>query len=310
MKYEGLIKMENAALKVEEREFLLLHNEIMYYGNAAAVNIVEMARKLKEMKDGKKYLSADFQSFGEYVESAVGIKERQAYNYISILERLPENFLQSNAKIGITKLALLAPLPSRDREEIAEEVDLEKISVRELEEKIAEKDKKIEQLQLDLARSSDEIALQKNDIEAAQDKISELENAPKPVIEDPETKKKLNEAIKAKKEAEKKLSDEIDKAKKDAADKQALIDNLTKQRDEATAKAKEAQAELNAAKEEKKPVFNNDLSFFKAKFEDFQRQGKDLINLLKNMDSTTPGDAVKCRNALLTLLTKIEEAAQ
>ena len=303
MKIQELIKNEGYEITAEERDFMLLHKEIIYYGNAAAHNVVEMARKLKEMRDGKKYIHAEFSTFGEYVESAVGIKERQAYNYISILERLPENFLQSNAKIGITKLAMLAPLPSKDREEITEEIDLEKISVRELEEKIAERDRRIKQLQLEIGETH-------KDLQFAEEKISKLENTPKPVVEDTETKKKLNEALKAKKEAEKKLADEIDKAKKDAADKQALIENLTKQRDEATAKAKAVQAELNVAKEEKKPIFSDDLSFFKAKFEDFQRQGKDLTNLLKKMDDKTPGDAMKCRNALLALLKKIEEAAQ
>ncbi len=112
------IMLGTSEATVEESRFRALHTEIMANGNMMAECAVVMARKLKEMRDSKLYETAGFATFGEYAETACGIKERQAYNYISIVENLSGEFLQTTAKIGVSKLSLLASMDEGDRADL------------------------------------------------------------------------------------------------------------------------------------------------------------------------------------------------
>lgn len=95
------------------------------------VGLSEVCKGLKEMRDNKLYKELKYQNFEEYCEKEVGIKWRQAYNYISIAENFSQDSLQSIAKIGTTKLALLAKLDEPQREEIQQKVDIDSVSVTE-----------------------------------------------------------------------------------------------------------------------------------------------------------------------------------
>ncbi|MDE6777503.1 MAG: hypothetical protein K2J25_06120, partial [Oscillospiraceae bacterium] len=57
-------------------------------------------------------------------------------NFISIAERLSENFVQSIGQIGTTKLALLAKLDEPERVQLQQEIDIESTTVKKLKEKI------------------------------------------------------------------------------------------------------------------------------------------------------------------------------
>ena len=82
----------NTMLSDEQKDFVITHKQIVACGSMAGQYLVEMAYKLKHMRDGKLYRAAGFEEFGDYAEQAIGIKERQAYNYISITEKLPQDF--------------------------------------------------------------------------------------------------------------------------------------------------------------------------------------------------------------------------
>ena len=98
------------------------------------------------MKDSGLYKALGYESFGDYTERAVGIRQRQAYNYISVVESLPARLIEENAAAGVTKLALLSKLGPEDREEVAG--DLANITVKQLEQLIAEKKSLEEQLSI------------------------------------------------------------------------------------------------------------------------------------------------------------------
>lgn len=51
----------------------------------------------------------------------MGIKQRQAYNYIQVVESLPARLIEENAAAGVTKLALLAKLNPEEREDLTGE---------------------------------------------------------------------------------------------------------------------------------------------------------------------------------------------
>ena len=100
-------------------------------------NLYDMCSALKQMRDGKLYKELGYQNFEEYCENGAGIGRQHAYKYISIIEKLPPDFVASMRQIGMTKLTLLTALTDDQREQITETVDLESTTVRELKAQIA-----------------------------------------------------------------------------------------------------------------------------------------------------------------------------
>lgn len=131
---------------LEQAQAMGLHYEILSAAQAAAESLLALGRKLKKMRDSGGYRHLGFDSFEQYTESAVGIRQRQAYNYISIVEKVPAQLVEENAAAGVTKLALLAKLGPADQREVAPE--LAQITVKELQALIAEKEGLAQQLSL------------------------------------------------------------------------------------------------------------------------------------------------------------------
>ena len=131
----------------EQAQAMGLHYEIMAAAQAAANSLLALGRKLKQMRDTGGYKRLGFETFADYTEQAVGIRQRQAYNYISVVENLPARLVEENAAAGVTKLALLAKLGPADQREVAGQ-DLAHITVAELKQIIEEKNGLAEQLSL------------------------------------------------------------------------------------------------------------------------------------------------------------------
>lgn len=115
-----------------------INRNIIVNAQAAQMSLYEVCKGLKEMRDGKLYKELGYQNFEEYCEKETGIKHSQAYKFISIAEKLPDDFFHPGGKIGVSKLYLLSTLSEEERTEITENTDLETVSKRELEEKIKE----------------------------------------------------------------------------------------------------------------------------------------------------------------------------
>ena len=284
-----MIADENTMMSTEQKEFVVTHRQIMQCGAMAGQYIVEMARKLKTMRDGKLYKAAGFDEFRDYVKEAIGIEERQAYTYIKVAEELPDEFLLKNAALGITKLALLASAEPEDREKAVQEGIAQDGTTRELQEYIkkleTERDSKAEQLSLfskekeaaiaekDSARADAENAQKKlaaaekkvlklnEEIAKKQKELEDLRNAPAQVeqVENPETVAKLKEAETA----------------RDAA--LAVSESLRKQ--------------LDIASDDK-------MARFKILFEDFQVMLGKMFSLLNEMEIEKKN---KCIAALQTI---------
>ena len=137
-------------IKPDERgQAMQLHSDIMANMRAAATAMVEFCRQLKEMRDRKLYSALGFARFEDYAEStAVGIKWRQAYNYIQVYERLSPQLLEQNAGLGVTKLLLLTQVSAPDRAEFAGENDLAGMTVEEIKALISEKNGLAQQISM------------------------------------------------------------------------------------------------------------------------------------------------------------------
>lgn len=296
-------------LSVEQREFVETHKQIVSYGNLAGRYFVELARKLKIMRDGKLFKAAGFEDFGAYVEEAVGIKMRQAYNYIKVAEKYTDKYLEENAELGITKLTLLAQVTEAEREEIEEKLDLGGSTARDVEEAVKEaiRERDEKQKQLDIFAEENESlkaelagreigqdSLQK----AYEDKKAELAEVRKQADDLKAKKSDLEKKLKEAKEASKEVKTIPDEESKKIAEEQKA------RADELEQKFRETNAQLAAIKEQKKTIATDDLLVFKVKFDDLQRLGTDIGKALAGMDEET---AIKCKNAINAVLSGWKE---
>ena len=172
-------------------------------GRTAVNAVCAIGKDLRTMKIEKLYTQLGYDEFEDYAEKEFQLKRRQTYQYISVFEKLGEEFVQSNAQLGITKLALLATANPEDRSEVMQSADVESITTRELEELLDKYKQQGEQLSM----------LQEKNIEL-EAKVEELESTPKDVevatkeipVPDKETeeelKKKTQELISANAEKE------------------------------------------------------------------------------------------------------------
>ena len=127
---------ENLAADQRQNAAQELHERIVGDANRVVFALCDLAEHLKIMRDCKLYADLGMSSFEEYVESKVGLKQRQAYNYISAYERLGPKMLRENGNLGITKLNLLAEVSAVDRADFLEENDLAGMTVQQVKEQV------------------------------------------------------------------------------------------------------------------------------------------------------------------------------
>ena len=253
--------MENNELMMKSYA-MQVHESIMQSGTVAAQALMRMCQGLKKMRDEKLFRSLGYDDFDVYCEEMAHIRARQAYNYIATFERVGEEFLQSNASLGITKLELISRLPGDIAAEITEDGTAEKMSVREIK-ALVEENKRLSG-QVALFEGELEKAREENDANAMalEEAKCELRDRPIQVVEknlsaeqseklraetkatvEAEMKKQfaseLKEKIKkAEEKTEKKFADKIKDAENATAEKERL-ENIIKERDAEAEKQRE-----------------------------------------------------------------------
>ena len=286
-------------------------------GRTAVNAVCAIGKDLRTMKIDKLYTELGYTEFEDYAEKEFDLKRRQAYQYISVFEKLGEEFVQSNAQLGITKLALLATANPEDRAEIMESEDLQSMKTRELEDLLDKYKQQGEQLSL----------LQEKNT-ALEARVEELESEPKDVqvatkevpVPDKETeeqlKKKTQELISANAEkdsirkelnaanaelemykkssadARKKISEEVEKEKKklskELKDIETRLQNARAAAEQAKENAEKEKAEFLKQIEElkqaaQKPPENADKSNFKVLLSTVYR---DMLGLVEYINDT------------------------
>lgn len=305
-----------------------LHNNIVYNYRAAAHHLVEAAKCLKEMRDTKAYLSLGMESFEDYTEQMAGIKARQAYTYISTLERLGQPMMEEHSSIGITKLSLLAEITPVEREEFAAENDLAGMTVKEVEALVAENTRRGEQITLfeeeqaeakaKLEEREDTIADLLEEIEQLKRQTADPVEVTATVEPDPallkqkerEIRDKLKKDFEKKMEAEKaKLQKEVDAAKKTVeqaeADKKAAEERVRREMTDAYEEQIKALRADKAAAEAKATASHDEVvQKFAFHFEAVQREFEAMMALVgQAADSDT---ANRLTGAALKLVRQME----
>ena len=215
-------------------------------GRTAVNAVCAIGKDLRTMKIDNLYPELGYETFEDYAEKEFDLKRRQAYQYISVFEKLGEEFVQSNAQLGITKLALLATANPEDRAEVMESENVQKMTTRELEELLDKYKQQGEQLSM--------LQEKNTELEA---KVEELESAPKDVevatkeifVTDKQTeeelKKKTQELISANAELqlEKTANDRLRK-EMNAEIEEKVKKELAAEKDKAAKEKKKAEKEL------------------------------------------------------------------
>lgn len=313
-----MLQDQTSELSLEEREFVEVHKRIVSCAEMTGRYLFETCRQIKRMHDGKLYLAAGFEKFGDYTEQALKIKERQAYNYIKVVETYDEQFITENAEMGITKLSLIASASKEVSENLLQDGTAAEKTVNELTAIIKEQEKQ-------LAEQEEQITLLGDDLQDKDDRIKELEKRPVPSAKDEELKKAIEnkeiELDKAKRQAKDletkkaQLERELKAAQKAAKEVKTVPDEASKKLAEAEKvradkleeKLRETNAQLAAAKEQKKTIASDDLLIFKVKFGDLQRLGEEIKTALSGMSEE---NAAKCRKAVNAVLANWKEEMQ
>lgn len=242
-----------------------LNRKIITSAQLAQQSLYDMCMGFKEMRDSKLYKELGYQNFEDYCEKETGFTRRNVYNYISIAENLPADFVKPVSQIGMRKLVLLSKLSDEERTEITENNDLEQTSVRELEEQIKalKNDKEIlqndkdrlrneaytqSQKASDLADENEELTKKIRKLEA---EIKELESRPIEIKtpEPAENEKKLNEVIKSLERENIRQNEALEESYRKQTD--SLRAQLEQEKQEALSKLKKELADTKAEYEKK-----------------------------------------------------------
>lgn len=270
---------EDGSIGEEEKKFISCHNNIVYLARSAYDFAYKMAVEIKRMRDEKLYVAGGYETFAEYTESALGMKERNAYNYIQIVEKYSEEYLQTNAKLGVTKLLLLSSLSDSDRAKIEEEA--EDATVKELKSMIASiKAEQGEQLTLIEKEKESEISKIKSD---SAKKIKDLEEKCRKAALEKEALEKQCRDLKTAPPTVKTVEEPVLKKK---------IEDLETRLRESVAAEQTLKKQLDIAKD-------SNMTKFAVKFEDLQK----VVGEIKVLLNALPADnRERCVKALQSVL--------
>lgn len=280
--------METKAIIMKpEQEALVLNERIRANGQAAVNAVCAVGRDLRRMKIEQLYTYLGYSSFEEYAEQEHGLKRRQAYQYISVYENLGEDFVQSNAQLGITKLALLTSVDAEDRIDIMNSNDLSGMTVNEVKELLDKVKQQGEQLsmfesQLDeTGNAMRKTAAEKQEIErknaALEARIKELESCP---VEVTVAEPKIKEVIK--KVPDKKVLAEKDREILTLQNKYKALDEARVEQVEKLKKAYEERiAELQKPAEQPDET---EKSSFKFLYAEAYKSCLGLVEFIKSAD--------------------------
>lgn len=292
------------------------HQKIITAEQTAANAMISLCENLKLMRDKHLYEALGFETFDGYTERACGIKRRQAYNYISVYEKLGSTVLQSNASLGITKLQLLTEVCAVDRDDFVAENDLAGMSVKEIKELVEKSKQQGEQLALlgdelnDSNNAQKSLQADKQNLtdenKLLHKRIKELESKPVEVAVQEPTQAQIEAAAKSKINSlkasfEKEKQNAVEEAVKQATEKTKSSVKETLEKDykaKLESIEKERQAALDKAKQLAIKLDKNadaDLVAATLYFNELQSHLKKFINSVEKICETNSAQGEKLK---------------
>lgn len=236
-----------------------LDRRIKTSAQLAQQSLYDMCMGFKEMRDSRLYKELGYSDFGEYCEQETQINRQNVYKYIKVAENLPSEFVSSGRQIGIKKLYLLSSLSESERTELAESIDLESTTVKELKAKIDilqnERDRAMEsnaEASHQVFMADRKVLEMKNKVTQLEAEIKDLESRPIEVAVETDSKEVAN------------LKDAMRRVDLDWSEKYSkLEEDSLKDRRELLQKAEQAEKD----KQEKLSQLREELDRTKAEYE-------------------------------------------
>ena len=278
---------------------------------ALAENLFDLCGLFYRMSSEKLYKELGYQNFADYCENEVGITPRQGNKYATIGETWKNRKSTSDFEaLGTEKLYLLARLDEPEREEIQQAVNVEDVSVRELKAEIArlKEEKAAAETAMKTAedernKSSEELMTVQGEkelikmqlerrqkaLDAANEKITELENRPVEVAvqvhDNPEDKKAIQRLKNDLSEAEKSHTAAMEEQQRQYAEQISALE-----------------VQLSAAKQKQTETVTNDREIFRAYY---MATTKSFELMLQFVSSCKDKDF--CRQRIDNLLSKCKK---
>lgn len=236
-----------------------LDRRIKTSAQLAQQSLYDMCMGFKEMRDSRLYKELGYSDFGEYCEQETGFSRMNVYNYIKVAEKLPQDFVNSSLQIGVKKLTLLAKLSDEERTELAENINLESTTVKELKAKIDILQNERDRAMKSNAEASHQVFMadkkvleMKNKVTQLEAEIKDLESRPIEVAVETDSKEVAN------------LKDAMRRVDLDWSEKYSkLEDDSLKDRRELLQKAEQAEKD----KQDKLSQLREELDRTKAEYE-------------------------------------------
>ena len=298
--------------------------EILSLTRQAQVNAVHYACEIgKRLCEAKEQVGHG--SWGEWLKTEVEYSQSTAENFMKIYREYGSNQMslfsdfsnsQTIGKLDVSKLLLLASVPAEEREDVAKEVDAENISVRELKEKLKERDTELEieksraeEAEEDIKKLETEISRKDSKIEELQISLKELEKDIEDIPENTELAEVQKEELeKQKKEYEDKLEKLQDSKNKSIeklkASEEKLKTELAKANAEKDAALRKAD-ELQKAEKKAELSANSDLVLMNEYLKRLQLEADTVINALEGFKNTEMYD--KLRGGIIAILQGLME---
>lgn len=246
-----------------------LDRRIKTSAQLAQQSLYDMCMGFKEMRDSRLYKQLGYSDFGEYCEQETQINRQNVYKYIKVAENLPSEFVSSGRQIGIKKLYLLSSLSDEERTELAENIDLESTTVKELKAKIDilqnERDRAMEsnaEASHQVFMADKKVLEMKNKVTQLENEIKELESRPIEVAVETDSKEVAN------------LKDAMRRVDLDWSEKYSkLEEDSLKDRRELLQKAEQAEKD----KQDKLSQLREELDRTKAEYEKKLAEKADIM---------------------------------
>ena len=112
-----------------------IHNRICDNFSIVEKTLYEICVDLKNIRDNKHYKTLGYDTFEQYCLENFNLNRRTVYRYISVAENLSNDFVTSMSQngVGVTKLDILSRLTDEERTKLVQTIDIEKTTVKELE---------------------------------------------------------------------------------------------------------------------------------------------------------------------------------
>ncbi|NRS50994.1 DUF3102 domain-containing protein [Brevibacillus sp. HB2.2] len=247
---------------------------------------IEIGNRLNEAKE----LVAHGE-WGPWLDANVHYSQSTANNFMRIAEEYGSNF-QAIENLTYTKALALLGVPADEREQFAQENDVDNMSARELQQTIKEK----KQLEKELKKIQQAAEKDRKEREALAEQVAKLQTelADAKILGDAEEAQKLQDALAEAQEKVKKLEKDL-KAK--PIDVPAVVEVIPPNVEKELAELRTLAAQPS----------NETLTKFKVQFEGLGAHFRDLLATLAKIKTADPETYEKYKGAVLRLIGKMED---